>query len=119
MKLIFSMFLRQLQLIVSALTFSLSAICAFLYQLTLLKFGAMLGLLWSIYACYKILNFNSEKLSKTSNKKEKPEIEVVSQREPEVFLHNQEVPNNINKKPTVILKQEPLISKTLKSSSKN
>jgi len=104
---------------VSALTFSLSAICAFLYQLTLLKFGAMLGLLWSIYACYKILNFNSEKLSKTSNKKEKPEIEVVSQREPEVFLHNQEVPNNINKKPTVILKQEPLISKTLKSSSKN
>ena len=58
-------------------------------------------------------------MSKTSNKKEKSEIEVVSQREPEVFLHNQEIPNNINKKPTVLLKQEPLISKTLKSSSKN
>tara|TARA_B100001057_G_scaffold46024_1_gene41067 strand:- start:3136 stop:3450 length:315 start_codon:yes stop_codon:yes gene_type:complete len=104
---------------VSALTFSLSAICAFLYQLPLLKLGAVLGLLWSIYACYKILNFSSEKLSKTSNEKEKSEIEVVSQLEPEVFLHNQEKPNNINKKPTVLLKQEPLISKTLKGSSKN
>ncbi len=109
------MFLRQLQLIVSALTCSLSAICAFLYQLPLLKFIAVLGLLWSFYACYKIFNFNSKKTSKTSNKKE--DLEIVSQREPEIFLHNQEVPNNINKEPTVILKQEPIISKNLKRSS--
>ena len=108
------MFLRQLQLIVSALTCSLSAICAFLYQLPLLKFIAVLGLLWSFYACYKIFNFNSKK---TSNKKEEQEMEIVSQREPEIFLHNQEVPNNINKEPTVILKQEPVISKNLKRSS--
>ena len=111
------MFLRQLQLIISALTCSLSAICGFLYQLPLLKFIAVLGLLWSIYACYKILNFNSKITSKTSNKKEDQEIEIVSQREPEIFLHNQEVPNNINKEPTAKLKQEPIISKNLKRSS--
>ena len=109
------MFLRQLQLIVSALTCSLSAICAFLYQLPLLKLIAVLGLLWSFYACYKILNFNSKIPSKTSNKKE--DQEIVSQREPEIFLHNQEVPNNINKEPTAKLKQEPIISKNLKRSS--
>ena len=111
------MFLRQLQLIISALTCSLSAICAFLYQLPLLKFIAVLGLFWSFYACYKILNFNSKIPSKTSNKKEDQEIEIVSQREPEIFLHNQEVPNNINKEPTAKLKQEPIISKNLKRSS--
>ena len=111
------MFLRQLQLIISALTCSLSAICAFLYQLPLLKFIAVLGLLWSIYACYKILNFNSKITSKTSNKKEDQEMEIVSQREPEIFLHNQEVPNNIYKEPTAKLKQEPIISKNLKRSS--
>ena len=108
------MFLRQLQLIVSALTCSLSAICAFLYQLPLLKLIAILGSLWSIYACYKIFSFNSEKLSKSSDEKEDPEIEKVSQRKPEIFLHNQEVPNNINKEPTFVLKQEPVISKNLK-----
>lgn len=111
------MFLRQLQLIISALTCSLSAICAFLYQLPLLKFIAVLGLLWSFYACYKILNFNSKIPSKTSNKKEDQEMEIVSQQEPEIFLHNQEVPNNINKEPTAKLKQEPIISKNLKRSS--
>jgi hypothetical protein len=83
----------------------------------LLKFIAVLGLLWSFYACYKILNFNSKILSKTSNKKEDQEIEIVSQREPEIFLQNQEVPNNINKEPTAKLKQEPIISKNLKRSS--
>ena len=111
------MFLRQLQLIISALTCSVSAICAFLYQLPLLKFIAVLGLLRSFYACYKILNFNSKIPSKTSNKKEDQEIEIVSQREPEIFLHNQEVPNNINKEPTAKLKQEPIISKNLKRPS--
>ena len=111
------MFLRQLQLIISALTCSLSAICAFLYQLPLLKFISVLGLLWSFYACYKILNFNSKIPPKRSNKKEDQEIEIVSQREAEIFLHKQEVPNNINKEPTVKLKQEPIISKKLKSSS--
>ena len=111
------MFLRQLQLIISALTCSLSAICAFLYQLPLLKFIAVLGLLWSLYACYKIFNFNSKIPSKTSNKEEDQEMEIVSQRESEIFLHNQEVPNNINKEPTITLKQEPIISKKLNSSS--
>ena len=111
------MFLRQLQLIISALTCSLSAICAFLYQLPLLKFISVLGLLWSFYACYKILNFNSKIPSKTSNKKEDQEMEIVSQQEPEIFLHNQEMPNNINKEPTAKLKQEPIISKNLKRSS--
>jgi hypothetical protein len=82
-----------------------------------LKFIAVLGLLWSFYACYKILNFNSKIPSKTSNKKEDQEIEIVSQREPEIFLQNQEVPNNINKEPTAKLKQEPIISKNLKRSS--
>ena len=91
------MFLRQLQLIVSALTCSLSAICAFLYQLPLLKLIAVLGLLWSFYACYKILNYNSKKTSKTQNKKEDPEIEIVGKQKSEIFLQNQEVPNNINK----------------------
>mgnify|MGYP001203360333 CR=1 FL=1 len=108
------MFLRQLQLIVSALTCSLSAICAFLYQLPLLKLIAILGSLWSIYACYKIFSFNNNKLSKNSNRKEDPETEQVSKRKPEIFLHNHEVPNNINKKPPVVLKQEPVISKNLK-----
>jgi len=111
------MFLRQLNLIISALTCSLSAICAFLYQLPLLKFISVLGLLWSFYACYKILNFNNRIQPKTLNKKEDQEMEIVNQREPEIFLHNQEVPNNINKEPTVTLKQEPIISKTLKRPS--
>tara|TARA_B100000963_G_scaffold140939_1_gene122729 strand:+ start:486 stop:815 length:330 start_codon:yes stop_codon:yes gene_type:complete len=108
------MFLRQLQLIVSALIGSLSAVCAFLYQLPLLNLIAILGLLWSIYACYKIFIFGSKKLSKSSNEQENPEIEKVSQRKPKIFLHNQDVPNNINKKPTVATKQEPVISKNLK-----
>jgi len=108
------MFLRQLQLIVSALIGSLSAVCAFLYQLPLLNLIAILGLLWSIYACYKIFIFGSKKLSKSSNEQENPEIEKVSQRKPKIFLHNQDVPNNINKKPTVATKQEPIISKNLK-----
>ena len=112
------MFIRQLQLIVSALTCSLSATGAFLYQLSLLKIIATLGLLWSIYACYKIFTFNSEKPSKTLKDTENPEVEKVSERQPEIFLHNQELPNNINKEPIVILKREPVISKNQKQPSK-
>ena len=44
-------------------------------------------------------------------------MEISGQRESEISLHNQEVPNNINKKPTITLKQEPIISKNLKKSS--
>ncbi len=108
------MFLRQLQLIISALTCSLSAISAFLYQLPVLKTIAVLALFWSFYACYKLFNYNSKILSKTSNEQEDPEIAKVTGGKAEIFLHNQEVPNNINKKPTVVIKQEPLISKNLK-----
>jgi len=110
------MFLRQLQLIVSALTCSLSAICAFLYQLPLLKLISILGLLWSFYASYKLLNFNSKRPSKTSNNQEDPEI--VSKAEPEIFLRKQEMHNNINEEPSVKLKKEPKISKNQKWKSK-
>ena len=81
----------------------------------------MLGLLWSIYACYKIFkfDFNSEKNSKISKDKKDPEVEIASQIKPEIFLQNQELPNNINKEPTVILKKEPIISANLKHSSKS
>ena len=115
------MFLRQLQLIVSALTCSLSAICAFLYQQPILQIIAMLGLLWSIYACHKIFkyDFNSEKNSKIPKDKKDPDVEIISQRRPEILLRNQELPNNINKEPTVTLKKEPIISKNLKRSSKS
>ena len=110
------MFLRQLQLIVSALTCSLSAICAFLYQFPVLQLISILGLLWSFYASYKLFNFNSKRSSTTSNKKEGPEI--LSEAEPEIFLEKQEVPNNINEEPTLKLKKEPKISKDQKWTSK-
>jgi len=76
----------------------------------------MLGLLWSFYACYKLLNFNSKRPSKISNNKEDPEI--VSKAEPEIFLRKQEVHNNINEEPSVKLKKEPKISKNQKWKSK-
>ena len=117
------MFLRQLQLIAAALTCSLSAICSYLYQEPLLKGVAVLGLLWSIYACYKILSFNlnndfpAEKLI-NKEKTEAPQVEIVSKKQPEMFPRNEVVPNNINKKPDFALKKEPMISKNLKKSSK-
>ena len=110
------MFLLQLQLIVSALICSLSAICAFLYQFPVLKLISILGLLWSFYASYKLFNFNSKRSSKISNNKEDPEI--VSKAEPEIFLDKQEAPNNINEEPTLKLKKEPKISKDQKWTSK-
>ena len=117
------MFLRQLNLIVAALTSSLSAICSYLYQVPLLKGVAILGLLWSIYACYKIFsfNFNGVSHSKTSIDKEEPmapDEEIVSPKEPEIFLRDQGSPHNINKEPNVAIKKEPIISKNLKQSSK-
>ena len=117
------MFLRQLQLIAAALTCSLSAIFSYLYQEPLLKGIAALGLIWSIYACYKILSFNvkndfpEEKLI-NKEKTEAPQVEIVSKKQPEMFPRNQVVPNNINKKPDFALKKEPMISKNLKKSSK-
>ena len=112
------MFLRQLQLIASALTCSLSAICAFLYQLPLLKIISILGLLWSFYACYKLFNFDSKIALKKSNKEKDPEIGIVSQIEPEIFLHNQVAPNSLNEEPALKLKKEPKISKNQKWTSK-
>ena len=117
------MFLRQLNLIVAALTSSLSAICSYLYQVPLLKGVAILGLLWSIYACYKIFsfNFNGVPHSETSKEKEEPmapHVEIVSPKQPEVFPRNQDPPHNINNEPKVAIKKEPIISKNLKQSPK-
>ena len=115
------MFLRQLHLILAALTGSLSAICSYLYQVPLFKGVAILGLLWSIYACYKIFNFNVGLDPETSIDKEEPmapDEEIVSPKEPEIFLRDQGSPHNINKEPNVAIKKEPIISKNLKQSSK-
>lgn len=117
------MFLKQFQLVVAALTCSLSAICAYLYQLQLLKVIAILGLLWSLYSCYKIFSFNftDEPLAKQSKNKEEPrpsKIEIVSQKQPELFSRNRDAPNNINKEPKIALKQEPIISKNPSKTSK-
>ena len=116
------MFLRQLQLIAAALTCSLSAICSYLYQEPLLKGVAVLGLIWSIYACYKILSFNlnndlpAEKLI-NKEKTQAPQVEIVSKKQPEIFPRNQDTPHNINREPGAAIKKEPIISKNLKKSS--
>ena len=123
------MFLRQLQLIAAALTCSLSAIFSYLYQEPLLKGVAVLGLLWSIYACYKILsvNLNSDfPAEQLINKEETeaPQEEIVSKKQPEIFPRNQDTPHNINREPDInrepeaAIKKEPIISKNLKKSSK-
>ena len=118
------MFLKQLQLIIAALTCSLSAICSYLYQIPLLKSFAILGLFWSVYACYKIFSFdlNSNLTSKVLIDKEEPkapQLEIESQKQPEIMPHNQDVPHNINREPNVSIKKEPIISKSPKQSSKN
>ena len=117
------MFLRQLHLILAALTGSLSAICSYLYQVPLFKGVAILGLLWSIYACYKIFSFNFDSglHSETSIDKEEsmaPPEEIVSPKQPEIFPRNQGSPHNINKEPNAAIKKEPIISKNLKQSPK-
>ena len=117
------MFLRQLHLILAALTGSLSAICSYLYQVPSFKGVAILGLLWSIYACYKILSFNlnsdlpGENLI-NKDETEAPQVEIVSKKQPEIFPRNQDTPHNINREPDAAIKKEPIISKNLKKSSK-
>ena len=117
------MFLRQLQLIAAALTCSLSAICSYLYQEPLLKGVAVLGLLWSIYACYKILSFNLKSdfpAEQLINKEETegPQVEIANKKQPEIFPRNQDTPHNINREPGAAIKKEPMISKNLQKSSK-
>ena len=117
------MFLRQLQLIAAALTCSLSAICSYLYQEPLLKGVAVLGLLWSIYACYKILSFNLNSdfpAEQLINKEETEALqeEIVSKKQPKIFTRNQDTPHNINREPGAAIKKEPMISKNLQKSSK-
>ena len=89
----------------------------------LFKGVAILGLLWSIYACYKIFSFNFDGglHSETSIDKEEsmaPPEEIVSLKQPEIFPRNQGSPHNINKEPNVAIKKEPIISKNLKQSPK-
>ena len=117
------MFLRQLQLITAALTCSLSAICSYLYQEQLLKGVAVLGLLWSIYACYKIFSFNlnSGPLAEKLINKEKPQatqVDIISPKQPELLPRNPEAAHNTNKEPNFAMKKEPIISKNIKQSSK-
>ena len=83
----------------------------------------MLGLLWSIYACYKILSFNlnsdfpAEQLI-NKEETEAPQEEIVSKKQPEIFPRNQDTPHNINREPGAAIKKEPMISKNLQKSSK-
>ena len=117
------MLLKQLHLIVSALTCSISAICAYLFQLPIFKLVALLGLLWSIYACYKIFRFdyNEEAVSKTLEEKEELkslEVKPVSQSEAKALLSNRIPQTNLSKETIVGLKKEPLISKTEKKTIK-
>ena len=113
------MLLKQLHLIVSALTCSISAICAYLFQMPIFKVVALLGLLWSIYACYKIFRFdyNKEAVSKALEEKEELKslkVERVSQSEAKALLSNRIPQTNLSKETIVGLKKEPIISKTVK-----
>ena len=113
------MFLRQLQLIIAALTCSLSVICSYLYQAILLDGFAILGLIWSVFACYKIYSFNSTshlpaKRSVSGEELTEPQTETLSPKQPEMFQGNQKSPHNINNEPHVAFKKEPKISKNLK-----
>ena len=116
------MLLKQLHLIVSALTCSISAICAYLFQLPIFKMVALLGLLWSIYACYKIFifDYNKEAVSKAREEKEgleSPKVETESQSEAKALLSNRIPQTNLSKETIVGLKKEPIISKTVKKQS--
>ena len=110
-------------MIVAALTCSLSAICSYLYQLPLLKVFATVGLLWSIYACYKIFSFNFNRdlpLATLMDEEEPktPQLEIVSKKQPEIFPRNQDTTHNINREPDATIKKEPIISKNAKQASK-
>ena len=83
---------------------------------------ALLGLLWSIYACYKIFRFdyNEEAVSKTLEEKEELkslEVKPVSQSEAKALLSKRIPQTNLSKETIVGLKKEPLISKTVKRQS--
>lgn len=83
---------------------------------------ALLGFLWSIYACYKIFRFdyNAEAVSKTLKEKEELkslEVNPVSQSEAKALLSNRIPQTNLSKETIVGLKKEPLISKTVKRQS--
>jgi hypothetical protein len=83
---------------------------------------ALLGLLWSIYACYKIFRFdyNKEAVSKALEEEEELKslkVEPVSQSEAKALLSNQIPQTNLSKETIVGLKKEPIISKTVKKQS--
>ena len=83
---------------------------------------ALLGLLWSIYACYKIFKFdyNKEAVSKSLEEKEgleSPKVETESQSEAKALLSNRIPQTNLSKETIVGLKKEPIISKTVKKQS--
>ena len=116
------MLLKQLHLIVSALTCSISAICAYLFQLPIFKMVALLALLWSIYACYKIFRFdyNKKAVSKALEDKEELKslkVETANQSEAEALLSNRIPQTNLSNETIVRLKKEPIISKTVKKQS--
>ena len=83
---------------------------------------ALLGLLWSIYACYKIFKFdyNKEAVSKALEEKERlesPKVETESQTQAKALLSNRIPQTNLSKETIVRLKKEPIISKTVKKQS--
>ena len=83
---------------------------------------ALLALLWSIYACYKIFRFdyNKEAVSKVLEKKEELKslnAETVSQSEAEALLSNRIPQAILSKRKITGLKKEPTISKTVKRQS--
>ena len=83
---------------------------------------ALLGFLWSIYACYKIFKFdyNKEAVSKSLEEKEaleSPKVETVSQSEAKALLSNRIPQTILSKEKITGLKKEPTISKTVKRQS--
>ena len=83
---------------------------------------ALLGLLWSIYACYKIFRFdyNKEAVSKALEEKEALKslrVEPESQSETKSLLSNQIPQTNLSKETIVGLKKESIFSKTVKKQS--
>ena len=83
---------------------------------------ALIGLLWSIYACYKIFRFDYNKKALTEALEEKDEfkslkVETVSQSEAEALLSNRIPQPILSKEKITGLKKEPTISKTVKRQS--
>ena len=83
---------------------------------------ALLGLLWSIYACYKIFRFDYNKEAVSTALEEKgglksPNVETESQSEAKALLSNRIPQTNLSKETIVGLKKEPIISKTVKKQS--